>query len=78
MGPRSELLIKLNDEILNQFFFIQEASPQLMLLGTACQLARVARWCFSDVMLSIVINLLETYLNEPNDDRCLDALRRPV
>jgi len=77
-GPRSDKLVAINDGILNQFFSVQDAQLQFMLLGTACQLARVARWCYAETLVPIINTLLETYLNESNDDRCLDALRGTV
>ena len=51
-----------------------------VLLATACQLSRVARWCFPEVLIPIIKKLLHIYFNDSGvgPDGNTDALRRII
>jgi thiamine kinase-like enzyme len=51
-----------------------------VLLATACQLSRVARWCFPEVLIPIIKKLLHIYFNDSKvgPDGNTDALRRII
>ena len=73
VGVKSPWLEAVNNRLIDclvDYFF-----PEDMLLGLACQLARVARWCHTAELIRIVKQLLAVYL-KGNDREYLDALRR--
>lgn len=67
---------KVNDSILQSF--IEKYGIEAVILSTACQLSRVSRWCFADVLIPIINNLLNLYLNGGLYNERIDALRRVI
>jgi len=59
--------------------FIATYSLDGVILSTACQLARVSRWCFADVLIPVINKLLHLYYgNGVGQDGRIDALCRII
>jgi len=72
-GTATSAAAKVNALIVAQL--ARSFQPAELLLGLACQLARVSRWCFAEELTRISKQLLLVY-TEGNADECLDALCR--
>jgi len=75
VGAKPAWLDAINRELIG--LLAQSFTPDEMLLGLACQLARVSRWCFADELIRVIKMLLKTHLRGDDNER-LDALRRIV
>jgi len=74
---RSDKLNEINNQLLDRFS--EKYTGEAILLATACQLSRVARWCFADTLLPIATKLLTVYNNgDASHDRCISALRGAI
>ncbi len=71
-GKRGTTLITINNILLNGF--IKTYEKEHILLATACQLSRVARWCFPEILIPIIIKLLTVY-KENNENEFINTLR---
>lgn len=58
--------------------FCEKYGIDAVILSTACQLSRVSRWCFPEVLIPIINRLLSMYLNERIDHVRFDALCRVI
>jgi len=69
-----------NDSLLDMF--VEKYGFDGVILATACQLARVSRWCYPEVLVPIVKKLLKLYLQSLekgySEHVYLDALRRTL
>lgn len=68
-----------NLENINRLFLeriVQKFQVIDIILGLSCQLARVSRWCFRDILEPISLDLLNKYFKKDNDE-CFNALLRP-
>lgn len=70
VGEKPQWLIELNEKVIDEM--LKVFSAEEMLLGLACQLARVSRWCFSDELIRIIKNLLRKYIDGYN---CINILK---
>ena len=71
VGKKPQWLADLNEKMIEEMLKFFNAEE--MLLGLACQLARVSRWCFSDELIRITKNLLKEYI-KGNENECINAL----
>lgn len=73
VGTKSPRLTKINNRFIDRL--LPYYQPEELLLGLACQLARVSRWCFPQEMMRITKQLLAIYTKGTSNE-CVDALRR--
>lgn len=53
---------------------VQKYSYNGVVLSTACQLSRVARWCFSDALIPVINELLTRFFSKDSEESKISAL----